>query len=97
MSQDKKKTGVATPRFATIALSQLKDKDTAKKGTLRDLFKCVESLNSSAESLSSFSPTVVDSEEQEKVRAYLDALAKMQKGLLEMAQTRVAVPQEPEV
>jgi hypothetical protein len=75
--------------FQVIALNNIKDKKTSKEGSLNDLFKCIAELNSSTQSLGDFMVGAADPVQAEELKRYLDALVKVQTGLLEMAKVKI--------
>lgn len=84
------KDGQSLNPFETIALKAMKDKNSGKKeGSLGDLFKCVDSLNSSTASLSDYVNSIVEENYREKIANYLEALKRIQVGLLEIAQEKI--------
>jgi hypothetical protein len=87
MSQEK--DGAISPQFATIALRNVRDKNTAKEATLGDLFKCVESLNTSTGHLKEYLGATPDQEDRGEMERYLAGLVKIQTGLLGIAQKKV--------
>lgn len=73
-----------------IAMKAVKSKSTGKKeGSLGDLFKCVDSLNSSTESLSDYVNSISETGYRKKIADYLEALKRIQVGLLEIAQDKI--------
>ena len=85
---DKHEKPMTSP-FQVIAMSQIKDKKTSKEGSLSDLFKCVTELSNSTQSLGDFMSSITDVTQAEELKRYLDALVKIQTGLLEMAKKRI--------
>lgn len=75
--------------FELIALSNVKNKKTNKEGTIGDLFKCVESLATSTEHLRDYVGSIQEQEYRENIARYLQALNKIQDGLLEIAQNKI--------
>jgi hypothetical protein len=92
MSQEK--DGNINPQFSTIALKSVRDKTTAKEATLADLFKCVESLNTSTGHLKDFLGGNTDQEDGAQLETYLGGLVKIQTGLLEIAKKKVSAQGE---
>jgi len=85
MNKDGK--GVA---FDVIAMKAMKTKETGKKeGSLGDLFKCVDSLNSSTVSLNDYVNSIAEPGYRQKIANYLEALKRIQVGLLEIAQDKI--------
>jgi len=84
MSKDNSNTG-----FEVIALSNIKTKNTAKEGSLNDLFKCVTDLANSTESLRDYVSSISEEKYKENISKYLTALSKIQDGLLEIAQENI--------
>ena len=73
-----------------IAMKAMKNKDSGKKeGSLGDLFKCVDSLNSSTVSLNDYVNSIGEPGYREKIANYLEALKRIQVGLLEIAQDKI--------
>jgi len=84
------KKGNGTTQFGVIAMKAMKSKETGKKeGSLGDLFKCVDSLNSSTVSLNDYVTSVSESAYRDKIANYLEALKRIQVGLLEIAQEKI--------
>jgi hypothetical protein len=52
-----KKNNQSVPVFSTIALKNIKNKQT-KEGTLQDLFKCISSLDDSRVSLAEYASSI---------------------------------------
>jgi len=76
--------------FDVIAMKAMKTKETGKKeGSLGDLFKCVDSLNSSTESLNDYVNSITEPGYRQKIANYLEALKRIQVGLLEIAQDKI--------
>ena len=73
--------------FDVISMSNVKSKKTSKGGSLSDLFKCVESLANSTESLREF--VAGEGDNLATYQAYLNGLLKIQDGLLETAQGKI--------
>jgi hypothetical protein len=73
--------------FEVIALNNVKNKKTSKGGSLGDLFKCVESLANSTESLKDF--VAGEPGDLSTYEVYLQGLLKIQDGLLEKAQEKI--------
>jgi len=87
MSQEK--NGAINPQFNTIALKSVRDKNTAKEASLGDLFKCVESLNTSTGHLKEFLGASTDQADRVELEKYLAGLVKIQTGMLEIAKNKV--------
>jgi len=81
-----------TSPFTVIAMKDIKDKKTAKEGSLSDLFKCVESLVSSHESLQQYAESIAASGggAKEKLDGHLKMLGQVEQGLIELAQERIS-------
>jgi len=85
-----KKDGQRITQFDVLAMKAMKDKNTGKKeGSLGDLFKCVDSLNSSTVSLNDYVNSIGEPGYREKIANYLEALKRIQVGLLEIAQDKI--------
>jgi len=77
-------------QFGVIAMKAMKDKETGKKeGSLGDLFKCVDSLNSSTVSLNDYVNSIGEPGYRETIANYLEALKRIQVGLLKIAQDKI--------
>ncbi len=74
--------------FEILAMDNVKSKKTSKGGSLMDLFKCVESLANSTESLRDYVSACSDGDQAE-YDVYLRGLTKIQDGLLEKAQEHI--------
>jgi hypothetical protein len=79
--------------FNVLALSKMKTVQEPKKkhADINDLFKCVSSLSESTIALGEYSAALDPSKTtySEQVGKYLDALVKIQEGLLEIAKEEV--------
>jgi len=82
--------------FQTIAMKNVKGKDSPKD-SLSDLFACVESLDAARVSLGEFSNAVAGGDKASKLETYLEAIRKIEEGLLEMAKEKVGELPEPEL
>lgn len=81
-----------------IALKEVKDK-TTRKGSLRPLFDCIESINSAVDALQTFNEMAQDSDESNVISKFLESLTNMQIKLLEMSKEKIknqnALTQDP--
>lgn len=75
--------------FNVLALNKMKTVEPKKTADISDLFKCVKSLSDSTSSLTDYAYASND-EFVDKVNSYLDALVKIQQGLLDIAKEKVS-------
>jgi len=70
-----------------IVLSAVKDKRTGMEGKVKPLFDCIEALETAVDSLKGFAETA--DEDREYAEKCLQALAKMQAGLLDICRRKI--------
>jgi hypothetical protein len=84
-----KKNNQSVPVFSTIALKNIKNKQT-KEGTLQDLFKCISSLDDSRVSLAEYASSIREASHQQELQKYLNGLKTIEERLLAMAQQNIS-------
>lgn len=86
-----KKVQVAQNPFGghVLALNQVKDKTTQRKGSLRPLFDCVEAINAAVDALQTFVESVPEPNDNALVTKMLETLTSMQIKLLDMSRERI--------
>ena len=86
-----KKVQVAANPFGgnVLALNQVKDKTTQRKGSLRPLFDCVEAINAAVDALQTFVESVPEPNDNALVTKMLETLTSMQIKLLDMSRERI--------
>lgn len=86
-----KKNQVAPNPFGghVLALNQVKDKTTQRKGSLRPLFDCVEAINAAVDALQTFVESVPEPNDNALVTKMLETLTGMQIKLLDMSRERI--------
>ena len=78
-----------SPFGNTIALKDIKDKNTSKKESMGKLFDCVQDINSASENLKSFVEASPDSVNIQVAQKFLESLAQMQVEVLEMCKDKI--------
>lgn len=90
MSEKKLEKAVFNPFGGhVIAMKDVKDKTTTRKGSLRPLFDCIESINSAVDALQGFSETSPDDSDIAFVGKCLELLTNMQIKLLERSKNKI--------
>jgi hypothetical protein len=85
MENEKKQRKCMADPFVVLAMKDAKSKETAKEGTLSDLFECTDSLAQAAKSLALYAQSISDGTKKAQLDGHLKMLGDVLEGLLRLA------------